>query len=218
MVSTSGAKWRKHPSAQMAAHFRISYGKWRQPCHIGAAQSRLTSPARVSRRQDCDSHQKLVLMRSGALQLAILFEVSYPAPALFNGGRVDGSFRRSADGAAGAEEWRVLAHKRHPAKRKVFSVQDGRESRCAPNFACCLAGSSPGATRAGCRCGLEIDHRSGPFGQPKSREQEKETLKMRIPGPAVDASSLREGYLSSQTSSMRQPLKMLLIMIVCPLT
>jgi hypothetical protein len=31
---------------------------------------------------------------------------------------------------------------------------------------------------------------------------------MRIPGPAVDASSLREGYLSSQTSSMRQPLKM----------
>jgi hypothetical protein len=45
------------------------------------------------------------------------------------------------------------------------------------------------------------------FGQPKSREQEKETLEMRIPGPAVDASSLREGYLSSQTSSMRQPLK-----------
>jgi hypothetical protein len=38
------------------------------------------------------------------------------------------------------------------------------------------------------------------------------------PGPAADASSLREGYLSSQTSSMRQPLKMLLIMIVCPLT
>ena len=57
-----------------------------------------------------------------------------------------------------------------------------------------------------------------PFGQPKSREQEKETLKLRIPGPAVDASSLREGYLSSQTSSMRQPLKMLLILIVCPLT
>jgi hypothetical protein len=57
-----------------------------------------------------------------------------------------------------------------------------------------------------------------PFGQPKSREQEKETLKMRIPGPAVDASSLREGYLSSQTSSMRQPLKRLLTMIVCPFT
>jgi hypothetical protein len=78
----------------MATHFRISYGKWRQPCHIGAAQSRLTNPARVARRQDCDSHQKLVLIRSGALRLEILFEVSYPAPALFNGGRVDGSFRR----------------------------------------------------------------------------------------------------------------------------
>jgi hypothetical protein len=78
----------------MATHFRISYGKWRQPFHIGAAQSRLTNPARVARRQDCDSHQKLVLIRSGALRLEILFEVSYPAPALFNGGRVDGSFRR----------------------------------------------------------------------------------------------------------------------------
>ena len=49
---------------------------------------------RVARRQDCDSHQKLVLIRSGALRLEILFEVSDPAPALFNGGRVDGSFRR----------------------------------------------------------------------------------------------------------------------------
>ena len=80
----------------MATHFGISYGKWRQPCHIGAAQSRLTNPARVARRQDCDSHQKLVLIRSGALRLEILFEVSYPAPALFNGGRVDGSFRRTS--------------------------------------------------------------------------------------------------------------------------
>jgi hypothetical protein len=57
-----------------------------------------------------------------------------------------------------------------------------------------------------------------PFGQPKV-----EGAGEREPGgadsrSAADASSLRERYLSSQTSSMRQPLKMLLTMIVCPFT
>jgi hypothetical protein len=46
------------------------------------------------------------------------------------------------------------------SETQSFQCPGRPERRCAPNFACCLAGSSPGATRAGCRCGLEIDRRS----------------------------------------------------------
>src|ERR1700720_3498549 len=110
-----------------------------------------------------------------------------------------------------------MPHKRHPAKRKVFSVQDGRRDVC-PEFRLLLGRIVVGCDASGLPLWPGNRSSIALFGQPKSREQEKETLEMRIPGPAVDASSLREGYLSSQTSSMRQPLKRLLTMIVCPFT
>src|SRR2546423_6832189 len=99
-----------------------------------------------------------------------------------------------------------MPHKRHPAKRKFSVSRDGRRDVC-PEFRLLLGRIVVGCDASGLPLWPGNRSSIALFGQPKSREQEKETLEMRIPRPAVDASSLREGYLSSQTSSMRQPLK-----------
>ena len=72
-----------------------------------------------------------------------------------------------------------MPHKRHPAKRKVFSVQDGRRDVC-PEFRLLLGRIVVGCDASGLPLWPGNRSSIALFGQPKSREQEKETLEMRI--------------------------------------
>src|SRR2546423_10995191 len=89
-----------------------------------------------------------------------------------------------------------MPHKRHPAKRKFSVSRDGRRDVC-PEFRLLLGRIVVGCDASGLPLWPGNRSSIALFGQPKSREQEKETLEMRIPGSAVDASSRRVGARSA---------------------
>ena len=66
-----------------------------------------------------------------------------------------------------------MPHKRRPAKRKVFSVQDGRRDVC-PEFRLLLGRIVVGCDASGLPLWPGNQSSIALFGQPKSREQEEE--------------------------------------------